>query len=281
MPEEQGAQGTAATETPAAEQTQTPAVDNSWIPEGLRENKSLGKFKNPGEVAQAYVNLEQHLGKRFEPPGEDATPEARAEWRKKTGVPDTVEGYENPTIPEGVTLDDGLVSNFKKRAHEIGISGRDAKALMEWFVSEEIARSSAMESQTAEAKANALADLKKKWGAAADQNIAYCQRAINDYGGADLVAALNETGAGNDPRVIQFLAKIGRTMGEHNLIPAHDIGMTTANARDEIAKIRTASATDRKHPYRDASHPEHKKVVARMKELYTLAYPDTEFGVHD
>lgn len=277
MPEEQVTTTTAATEEPEVEQTQTPAAD-SWIPEGLRENKSLSKFKTPADVAQAYVNLEQHLGKRFEAPGEDATPEQRAEWRKKIGVPDTADAYENPAVPEGVTLDDSLVSSFKKRAHEVGISAKDAKALMDWFVSEEMSRASALESQTNEAKSNALADLKKKWGAAADQNIAYCQRAINDFGGPDLVAALNETGAGNDPRVIQFFAKIGRTMGEHNLIPAHDIGMTTSNARDEITKIRSAAAGDRKHPYRDSSHPEHKKIVARMKELYTLAYPDTEFA---
>jgi len=248
----------------------------AWVPADLRSHKSLTKFKEPGDVAKAYVNLETMLGKRVEIPADDAPAEAKAAWRTKIGVPETADGYDKPTVPEGVTLDEGIFSAARNKFLELGIPKSQGKALMDWFVGMELDLSSKAQQGRAAEKEAGMEALTQKWGAAAPRQIALCQRFVAEVGGADLKAALDETGAGNDPRVVAALAKAGLMMEESNMIAPVNVGVSTDEAIAEIAKIRAERGKDKKHPLNDKSNPGHKEAAKRFQDLHRIAYPDMQ-----
>ncbi len=244
-----------------------------WIPQDLRGHKSLAKFKSPEEVAKAYVNLESAYGKRFEEYLKpDAPEEVRSRVRAAMGVPGAAEEYDNPSVPEGVTVDDGIVKSFKGKAHELGVPKAQAKALMDWYVAQELDRATRLQAEAAQEKERSMKALREKWGAAADRNIGMAQRVVAEYGGADLKAALDETGAGNHPAVLAFLARLGQTLAEDNLIDAKVVTTSVEDAKKEIAAIKSAAMKDRNHPWVNKKHPEHAAVLARMSALHEIAY---------
>lgn len=263
---------------PEGQQTQQQSDVNvpAWVPADLRTHKSLTKFKEPGDVAKAYINLETMLGKRVEIPADDAPPEAKAAWRTKIGVPDTADGYDKPVVPEGVVLNEDIFGAARGKFHELGISKAQGKALTEWFVGMELDLSQRAGSERAAQKEAGMEALNKQWGAAAPRQIALCQRFVAEVGGADLKAALDETGAGNDPRVVAALAKAGQMMEESNMIAPVNVGMSTEEAIAEIAKIRAERGKDRKHPLNDKSNPGHKEAAKKFQDLHRIAYPDMQ-----
>lgn len=248
----------------------------AWIPEDLKGHKSLTKFKDPVEVAKAYVSLESMVGKRVEIPADDAPAEVKAAWRTKIGVPDTADGYDRPGVPDGVTINEDIFTAARGKFHEIGLSKAQGKALTEWFIGKELELGARGEQERAKQKEDGMAALNTKWGVAAPRQIALCQRFVAEVGGPELQAALNETGAGNDPRVVEALAKAGRMMEESNMITAVNTGTSAEEAIAEIAKIREARSKDKKHPLNDKANPGYKEAAKRFADLHRIAYPDMQ-----
>ena len=257
-------------------QGSTDANVPAWVPADLRSHKSLTKFKEPGDVAKAYVNLETMLGKRVEIPADDAPAEVKAAWRSKIGVPDTADGYDPPSVPEGVTLHEGLFTEARSKFHELGIPKSQGKALMDWFIGKELEIGSQFQQEREKQKADGMEALTQKWGAAAPRQIALCQRFVAEVGGPELKAALDESGAGNDPRVVAALAKAGLMMEESNMIAPVNVGMGTAEAEKEIAKIRAERMKDPKHPLNNKNSPGYKEAAKRFQDLHRIAYPDMQ-----
>jgi len=258
-----------------AESAPAPADTRSWVPDKLRGHKSLEKFKSVDDALNGYINLEGSYGKKFEEHlKEDAAPEIKARVRAAMGVPDSVAGYEPPKAPEGYTLDEGLVSNFQKIAHEAGLSKSAWQKLSDSFVQLEMERMTQRSAESAKAQETGMAELNKKWGAAAPRNLGLVHKVVAEYGGAELRAALDETGAGNDPRVVAFLARMGQTLAEDNLMTPNPVGVSVDDAKKEIAAIRAAAVADRKHPYTNKEHPQHKEFLAKMAALNELAHSE-------
>jgi hypothetical protein len=284
---ENPAVGASGNETPEPNVTETPnpaagapAVVADWIPEALRGNKTLAKFKTAGDAAQAYVNLEKTLGNRVEIPGDNATPEQRDAFYTRLGRPAKAEDYEAPAIPEGseAQLDADYATQFRSKAHELNLTKAQAKGLQDWVIAREVAKYSEFAQQTEAAKKEAMAKLRAGWGAAADQNVGLVQRLVSEYGDDEAVAELDRTGAGNSPAILRMMAKIARSQVEGDIMPAADLGTSQKQAQQDIEATKNAAAADRKHPYRDSDHPGHRAEVARMRRLYEIAYPDTTFA---
>src|SRR6185503_523723 len=72
------------------------AFNDGWLerlPETLRGNASLKVLGSLPDLARSYVETKAMIGRRLEAPGEKATPEQIAAWRKTVGAPDKPEGY--------------------------------------------------------------------------------------------------------------------------------------------------------------------------------------------
>lgn len=244
-----------------------------WVPQDLREHKSVTKFKDPGELAKSYVNLEKMLGSRTEVPADDAPKEVWDAWFKKIGVPETADGYDPPAVPEGIKLDDNILKATREKFRELGVPKAQAKKLMDWYITKEIERTNTILQERAEQHEQGMEALNKRWGAAAPRQIALCQRVVAELGGEAVKKVLDETGVGNDPVIVEFLAKVGGMMEEDKLITAVQTGLTKDQAIAEINTIR-AEHGKAKGALRDKSNPQHKGLVARLQALHQIAYPE-------
>lgn len=240
----------------------TPAA--SWIPQELRGSASLTKFKTADDALKAYVNLESAFGKKIEDHLKaDADPAVQARIRGAMGVPEGANGYEDAKVPDGYEVDKVIVGSFKETAFKAGLSKAQANVLQEWFIGQHLDQNTAQAVARVQEKEAALAELDKRWGAAKTRNIGMIQQLVAEHGGAEVKAALDETGAGNDPRVLEFLAKMAGKMAEDNLITPVSGGMTVEDAKKEMQALRA----DQKGPYWTKDHAGHKQAIERMQYL--------------
>jgi hypothetical protein len=257
---------------PAVE-VKPPLEGASWHPAEFKGHAALNKFKTPEDAIKGYVNLETAFGKKFEENLKDDAPaEVKARVRAAMGVPESPDGYEAPKPPDGFELDKNVIGGFSKVAHEAGISKGAWAKLSSAFVAMELERHTAIQAERAKEKETGMAALKQEWGAAAERNIGLCQQVVNDFGGPELKAYLNETGLGNHPKMVAFLAKMGQVLSEDNLMTPNPVGTSAEDAKKEIAAIRAAAGADRKHPYVNKDHAEHKAMLEKMARLTELAY---------
>jgi hypothetical protein len=251
--------------TPTPTPAPTPEPAASWIPQDLRGNASLTKFKSADEALKAYVNIESAFGKKFEEHLKpDADPAVQARIRTAMGVPEAANGYEDVKVPEGYQVDPTIVGGFKETAYKAGLSKAQASALQEWFIGTHLEANTSLEAQKTQAREEALAALDKRWGAAKPRNLALIHQLVSETGTPELKVALDETGAGNHPVFLEWMAKMASKMGEDNLIQPTAGGLTLEDARKEMSAIRSG---DQKSAYWNNSHPGHKAAVERMQYL--------------
>ena len=136
------------------------------LPEALRGNPSLTTVPSLAALAESYVATKGLVGKRMQPPAENATPQEVAAWRKTVGAPDTPEGYGElrpEDFPEA-HWDKETAGQFAALAHKhhlppgavkdiIGLHANSVKASLGKLEAEE---NSWQETETAK--------LKQSWG---------------------------------------------------------------------------------------------------------------------
>ncbi len=234
------------------------------LPDDLKADKTIAKFANIEELAKGYKNLNSMLGKRVT----DLTPDELKSLNIKSGViPETPDNYKFAD-----DLKDVDMGWYKSAAHEVGLSQEQAKAIADKYVEYERAMIADMKSKHEAATTKAMEDLKAEFGAAFDKRLEIAKKAVDTFGGAELKAYLNETGLGNDPRLIKAFANIGKELLEDTVVSADKdfkFGMTPADAKEKIDLL----LRDRefKDAYVKSHHPGHAAAVEEMARLYRLA----------
>lgn len=239
----------------------------SQLSEGLRENSTMKKYKSVEELANAYINAQKFIsGDKIVVPGQTATEEDWKNVFKKLGVPDEVDKYD-VKFKEGATLDKAFTEQFKALAHKSGILPKQAQALADWFsdanASAEKNVQAAHEAQVAEK----MGALKKEWGEAYQQKFTGAAKIVREFGDKELIAALDSTGAGNEPAVIKLLAKVADMLWKDDKIvdnpPGQGSGLTPSEAKAELERMYS----DMNGPAFNRESPGHKAAVQRMMEL--------------
>lgn len=205
--------------TPPAGATPGP---NDWVPEKFRvmkEDGSLDLEASARKVEEHRSNLEKRLG------AGDIPPKTAAEY--KVNVDDK---FKELFKAEELAKDPAMIA-FLEKAHAEGMSQKGVDLFLnEWFE-----RSTALldtkATMDAEACTNALKEVWKTDTEFKENNRA-AYRAAKEYGGDQFDAIL--TKYGNDPQIIQMLAKIGRELGEDTSASVDARGRTDAqNMQDE------------------------------------------------
>ena len=204
---------------PAPAQPQKP----TWaaqLPKDLQSDEALTKFATIGDLWKGYRDLEGKVGKSIAVPGENATAEELAAYRKAIGVPEKPEDYklEAKDLPEGVKLDEKLTAEFRAKAHELGMSQAGAEKLFAWYNQQVVGSLKAsVESQkaTVEAWQKTVRD---QWGQNYEPNVRLARRAFAAFGGKELAEFMDKTGAGENPAVLEAFRAIGAAISESKLI---------------------------------------------------------------
>ena len=193
-------------------------------------------------------------------PGENASPEEVAAFRKAIGVPDSADGYEiaaPENLPEGLNWDEDAVKAFKAFALEQGLTGKQAAAAVAYhtkMVSDSVAAAIAAHNAAAD---QTEAKLKAEFGSEYGHKIQQANNALRVFGLSD---ALGRAGLLADEAVVRAMIKIGESFAESKL-KGGDTPPNSAQARyDELVK-------NQKSAYWNDADPNHQQAVHEVNEL--------------
>lgn len=193
--------------------------------EWLQKNEAL--LNDPKALAKHAFNQERLIGSAIRIPKDDATPEEREAFLNKLGRPEKPEGYQlapPKDMPEGLPYDGEFATAFKARAHELGLTAKQAAGLHDMYVSHMVEGYGVASEKTLgeiKAKADGAKEaLVKLWGpldgATAKANFENGAKALRLLpGGMDFRASLQEKGyLGPDGEILdvavaKFVSAIG------------------------------------------------------------------------
>jgi hypothetical protein len=198
-------------------------------------------FRTSADAVKCARDLRQKLSTMVAVPGDGASAEDIAAFRKRLGVPDSPDGYKlaaRDRYPASVDAEAARTAeaDFLRAMHAAGASPAVVAAALDWYWGAVAkAGEKAGSSSSADATKDAEAALRKAWGRAYDDNLALARRAIGDYGGGELAAHLDRTGLGNSVALANALADLGRYRAEDSLFAAGRPGAGGGQDRlDEI-----------------------------------------------
>lgn len=208
--------------------------------EDLREDKTLPRFKNVWDQARSYVSVRKQVPMDKMPrPNENWGEQEWNEFYDAGGRPKTPQDY-GVKMPKDFPKDywdDKKAEKYQETFHKIGLSKKQADALIALNNEETLAVIKDVEQQ-AEMEFTALKDnLRKKWGRAFEQNthlgnIAIEKGAKGDEGFKDrLIDKINK-----DPDLIEYSANLGSLFSEPGVVETTRVP-TPGDLQDQIRVI--------------------------------------------
>lgn len=245
-------------------------AQQSWLdnlPEDLKSNESLQKFKSVEDLAKSYVHAQSLIGRKGvivpssdDDPGWDQVYQA-------LGRPDSPDGYELER-PEVEHYDEELEKQFRQVAHQAGLSKRQVAQLYRWYLDNYQAKVKEIEQFVQQRRQQAEEVLRKEWGKAYEAKLEAARRVWREFTPENEREAVLEElsrGLGDSPALIKVFARIAEALGEDQLAK----GESQAKSYYEQALELT------RHPaYIDAGHPDHKRIVEQARELFAKAFPE-------
>lgn len=287
--------------------SQTDDWGKGWIKDGAFDHTALDKapddfkanrkqfelFKSPADLAKSYAELRKMASDKgsalLEPLPKDATPElkqARTEaLRKAMGAPDAPEKYvvERPKDLPETMWDVKAVGEAAKIAHKYGLPNEALTELAHYEVSRQIEAAKAQETS-----------MKAMWDGQDRLIREFAAKEGMDYAAARTLAenAGKRWGVEKDSPLMQnatvfaLLTRLGKAGGEAMLVKGDQADDNLAQQTPETAlKALEAIRDDPKNPLwaaywnrdpenpkKEKPHPDHDKVVERVKNLSRLAY---------
>jgi len=216
-------------------QTRAATTEEGLKFDGLSEEQrtKLARFKTHNDLGKSYLELERKIGASVVLPGKDAKQEDWDAFYKRLGRPDSPDGYELESVitEEGVKLNDVGDVEFKKQAHELGLSKNQAETLHKWWVNAIIGQTEKLKAVVREKKREASEALRKEYGLDYDKKLALVGLVNRRFGGDGWLPYLNK-GPGNDPDMLRFLIRIGEAISEETLVQGRPGSGATIEQRE-------------------------------------------------
>lgn len=237
------------------------AFNPDSLPGELANEPSLRNFDSIEKLAKSYVHAVRKLGA----PGEELV--------RVNGEADKDEIYNRlgrPEDPGGYEFDGEVPDHFREASHKIGLNKDQARDLLGYISDQNKQHSESMRDNYEKEQVNYQQSLQKEFGDDYGKNVELARRAFLQYGDAETVKFLDESGLGNHPGLIKTFSRIGKSLSEDNALlsgAGENLGgMTPVSAQSRLSELR-ADAEFMKE-YNDAYHPKHGEAVKRMSDLY-------------
>jgi len=269
-----GGSGTATATTEAT--TSTTPDWRTQLPEDIR---SLPVFQSVPDIAtlgKNYVNAQSLIGqKRLAAPQPQWTPEQFGQFYDEIGRPKKAEEYTVPKLelPAGTQLDEGMVAEARKQFHAAGLTSKQFETVLGLYGN---VLKGSVERATTEASGKRLEAenaLKAEWGDKFGQNVDLAKAALSKFGEPGLIEYLDQTGLGNDPRLIKLLSKVSQGMMEDRThVRTQDLNITdSTKAAQEIESLKMDSKF--LTSMWSKSDPGHQAAIQRWEDLHRKAFP--------
>lgn len=263
-----------------------PAAVKAWqeqiaaLPEDIRGHASLKDIKDLAGLAKAFVDTKSMVGAdKLVIPAKDAPKEQWDAYWTKLGRPESPDKYElaQEGLPQGIDVPPEMLTAYFGKAHELGMSKQQVAGIHRWMLEHLKATETALGESAATEASEAVAALKKEFGSAYEQRLNLARNAVQEFGGDELKGFLEETGLGNDPRLVKAFAKIGQAIGSDEILGLGgraNFGTSPDEAQRKIAEKMRDPAFQK--AYMEEYSPGHMEAVAEMHALFKAAYPEPE-----
>lgn len=167
------------------------------------ESKVFDDITDVSTLAKSFADTKSMVGRKLDgviqKPTESATDEDRLNYRDtlkaELGAPESVEGYafDRPELPEGMTYDEGMESEFKDLFFQRKTNPEDAKFFVEAFNQMQLNRyNQAVEAQNKEFDESS-SSLKTDWaGEQLPKNLRIALKAVKEFGSDELKKSLDD-----------------------------------------------------------------------------------------
>lgn len=227
------------------------------LPEEYR-NKYV-EFKTPEDFVKGYDNLARKLGEMTSIPKEDAD---REEWDKfftKVGRPSDPEEY-NVKAREELKdfIDEDILKEYKLKAFNLGLSDKQASELFNWNSEKSLKAVTFAEEQSEKQKAQALAELKFRWGAEYQDKLNSTAEFVKELTKRDVSEKIYNWQ--NDPDFIEIMYNLkSKYNSPHAMLknaPASNV-TSPATLRDEARAVRN-----------DPNYRSSEALQTKLREIY-------------
>jgi len=238
------------------------------LPEEYRNDPNIATIPDFTTLAKNYIETKRLVGRKgIIQPGEKDPPEKWDEFYKALGRPESPDKYEfvRPELPEGLTYAEDFEKDFREKAHKIGLTGKQARELYDWYVPLTVQWASVGREQLNKAKE----ELNALWGDKVEVNTRLASDTFKRFADEDDYRTMFEGPAplGNDPRLVKLFYKVGMAMQEDKFVTGRAPG-GVADIDQQIAEI------ERNPALYNPTAPEHDDLVAKRDELYRKKYPE-------
>lgn len=146
------------------------------------------------------------------PEDADKKPEDKKD-DKPVGAP---EKYEDFKVPEGVTVDDASLAEFKDTAKGLNLTQEQAQALVDFQAKLSTKQAEAFHSTVA-GWAEASRSDKEFGGKDFDANIGLANAFVKQYGTPELLQFVKDWGVGNHPEFVRLCVRAGKAISEGSI----------------------------------------------------------------
>lgn len=237
------------------------------IPEAYKDKPWVKETKDVETLFKRVDDLTSELGKRPSAiPQENAKPEEWQKFNKAFGVPEKPEGYEFSAPPEGLKADPDFQKSIQGILHEAGVSSRQFKKIEPAWnaLMLQMAKNTGAAAQALDADFDKLAG--STFGDRKDRALQTSKAMIDKFTPDALKPHL--ANLGNKELVILAGVLDGiitKYVNEDELPPPGGGGGGPVGSEARRAEALKLMQSEE---YRNAFHPKHKEVVAKVEELY-------------
>lgn len=237
------------TVTEPAEDT---AVEEDWRAaiEDPELQRLAQRYESPAALTKAVADLRRETATRVKPLGDDPTDEEIAAYRRQTGVPETVDGYDF-AAPDGYETNESdfaFRSAMAEAMHSAHVTGAQASALNDAFNTFVAQQQAEAETGASESLEHNIAALRQEFGAEYDRNVEQARRAAREFGSAGFIDFLETRTVdgvplGDHPEFVRAFARIGNGVGEAPIDAeggASDVSTLDERIRDKRREIQDA-----------------------------------------
>lgn len=141
----------------------------------------------------------------------------------------------DPKTFEGSDIDPAFIDSYASLAKKYGMNQENATSLLK----DAAGILNRMDVETVTKQRNAWAEESRNdrefGGAALDANLAIAKKALDTYGTPEIRQLLETTGLGNNPEMIRFFWRVGRTLTEDGTVTGQ-AGVAGIRTFDDAAK---------------------------------------------
>lgn len=244
------------------------------MPEELRTTIAAKGWKSPADLGTAYLNASKLIGNNIERPKPDWDDKKWGEFFTAAGRPETPDKYElgaDLLKEKNIQLDGDRVKKWRENFHKYGLSAKQAKAIWEDYLRDEVTGMEAVEARDRASREASEMKLRNDWGGNYEDNVRIANSALSRVA-PGLAKRLIELGLANDPELVTGFYQIGTRISEDSAHPGggptgvRDAGTALA----EISKLSGDLEFQKALNSRD--HPGHQGAVDRWRELFVIAH---------